>query len=122
MMVAVQSDGQSEQLYVIGGRRQTTLREDADAIPAELGNDRPYLHFYDDVWAFRPAQENGADSWTRKADVGTAGNRGGRAAGTAISVGRSNIVLLSSAKGDLLRKAFGEMGVDWKDFPMHPGL
>ena len=95
MMLAAQNDGRGDKLYVMGGRRQTTLSEHPDAVPVELGLKRFYLHYYSDVWAYNP--EAGADSspWSRKSDMAIDGVATGLSAGTAITLGQSHILLLS---------------------------
>jgi hypothetical protein len=45
-----------------------------------------------------------------------------RSAGTAVALGKSHIAILSGARGDTLREAYGRMGVGWEDFPRHPGF
>ncbi len=121
-MVVAQSGDGGEMLYVIGGRRRTTLDENRDAIPVGLGDDRYYLHFYNDVWAFNPRARNGSGEWARKADMEVNGRAESRSAGTALALDKSRIAVLSGARGDTLREAYGRMGVGWEDFPRHPGF
>ncbi|GAB5451190.1 MAG: sodium/solute symporter [Halioglobus sp.] len=122
MMLASQNDGRGERLYVIGGRRKTTLAEHPDAVPVGLREGRFYLHFFSDVWAFNPNAGADTAAWSRKADIQVDGQTSGQSAGSAVAVGQSHILLLSGSNGSQLRSAFGEQGVSWKDYPNHPGF
>lgn len=125
MMVVAQNDGRGDRLYVIGGRRTTTLSEHPDAVPVGLGEKQFFWHIYSDVWVYNPDAENNASAWTRKENISVDGQPVGRSAGTAITniaEGQPQILLLSGSDGKNLRKAFGELQVGWADFPAHPGF
>ncbi len=123
MMLTTQNDGRGDKLYLMGGRRNTTLFEHPDAFPVELGDKRYYLHYYSDVWAFNPMAKTKTDAWSKKSDISIDGITTMRsAAGTAITFGQSHILLLSGSDGSHLRKAFGDQEVGWADYPTHPGF
>lgn len=122
MMVAAQSDGEATRLYVMGGQRLVAPGESDEAVPVSCDPEHPRVLFLQDVWAFTPAPGSVGGSWRRMADIMIAGDEGGRAAGTAVAVGQTEILLLASAKGDLIRKVFGELKAGWADYPGHPGF
>ncbi len=122
MMLAAQNDGWGDRLYVMGGRRKTTLSEHPDAVPVELGPKRFYLHYYSDVWAYNPETEADISPWTQKSDMAIDGVAKAMSAGTAITLGQSHILLLSGDDGNHLRKAFGDLGVDWSRYSSHSGF
>lgn len=121
-MVVAQSGDGGPVLYVVGGERRTTLAEHEDAIPVGLGDDRFFLHIYNDMWAFNPRARNGKGEWTRKADIEITGEAEGRSSGASVALGDSHVAVISGSRGDSLREAFGGMGVGWEDFQMHPGF
>lgn len=122
MVVVAQNNGINERVYVIGGRRNTTIEQHPNAVPVLLGENRIYFHMFSDVWEYNPKPHAGERHWSRRADISVDGKRMGLSAGTGIALGQSNILILAGSNGDNLRKAFGEMKVGWSDFPNHPGF
>lgn len=121
-MMAAQSDGKQTRLYVMGGQRVVKAEEFPDAAPAGFGNDRPLIHFFNDVWAFTPDRRQGPGKWNRLGVIGAPFDTDGRAAGSAVALGKSKILLASSAKDNLLRIAYADNGGGWAKFPKHPGF
>ena len=122
MMLAAQFDGKRTRLFVFGGQRVVKFAEYPDAAPAGLGADRPLVHFFNDTWVFTPGAGASLGSWRRRANIGAPFDPAGRAAGSAMPLGVGKIALLTSAKDDLMRIAFGENGGGWATFPKHPGF
>lgn len=75
---ATQFNGETESVYVIGGRQ-------------ELGNNQ--FVFFSDTWEFNPTKS----LWTRRADAPVP-----LMAASAVSVGMAHIFVLNGAQGDLL--------------------
>lgn len=122
MMLAAQLDGRRARLFVFGGQRIVKADEYPSAAPAGFGAERPLIHFYNDAWAFTPGIGGSKGSWRKLGNVGAPFDEAGRAAGSAIALAGGKIALLTSAKDDLLRVAYGERGGGWATFPKHPGF
>ncbi|MCA8973480.1 MAG: sodium/solute symporter [Planctomycetes bacterium] len=96
--VVAQHDGRGHRLYVFGGRHHDPTR------PFELA-------FRRDLWEFDP----GCDRWRRRADAPVP-----LAAGAAVPIGQSHLMVLSYADGSILAQIAAADGSE-RDFD-HPGF
>lgn len=125
-IVASQHNGFHQCMYVIGGRRFGTAKDDpTDLFPVTTDGSQSFF-IYRDVWEYCPS--NPDDPWKRRLDIQIDGKATGLCAGSAVPVGQSHLFVTASVTGESIRDAFGKRKVGWGQYydedgvSLHPGF